>query len=40
MYEYGRGVEKDYAKAREYYETAAAKGDKYAQKKLTEIHEQ
>ena len=40
MYYNGRGVEKDYTKAAEYYEKAAAQGDTDSQKRLTEMYEQ
>jgi TPR repeat protein len=41
LYDYGQGVAQDYAKAREWYEKAAAKGNEFSETKLKElpIHE-
>ena len=39
LYDNGLGVEQDYAKAREWYEKAADKGNAYAQFKIGRAHE-
>ena len=37
-YQFGQGVDRDYAKAREWYERAAAKGSASALRQLAELH--